>query len=166
MTWTPTTDNITREQRQQTNTILEALPGERVVQSNALATVTTNCLIIRSSKKHSQTIIPIVHLAGIRTARTTYPGLLVICAACWLIAAGAYCLKQDGGAAAPAGVLGLLFLLAYLAYRRVAVSFVTRSDETVTRDGTPAEAAALLKAVRSVQATKEVFDRIETAIDT
>jgi hypothetical protein len=134
--------------------ILEALPGDRILQSNALATVTTNCLIIIRSDDHSQTIIPIAHLAGIGTAKTTYPGLLVVSAACFLIAAGAYCSKQEGQAAIPAALLGLLFLFAYVAHRRVAVSFTTQSDKTITQEGSTREAAALIKAIRSVQAAK------------
>jgi hypothetical protein len=141
-----------------TETILEALPGDRVVQSNALATVTTNCLIIRSSEQHLQTIIPIVHLSRIKTAKTTYPGLLVIGAACLLISAAAYSSSQEGGAALPAGILGIFFVIVYLAHRRVAVSFVTRSDETVTSDGSTGEAAALIEDVRSVQAKTSTND--------
>lgn len=133
------------------DTILDALPGDRIVQSNALATVTTHCLIVRSSEKHSQTIIPIVHLYGVSTIKTTYPGLLVVSTACFLIAAAADCSKQDGGATLPAAILGVLFLLAYLAYRRVTVSFTTHGDRTVTAEGSPGEAAALIKAVRSRQ---------------
>lgn len=135
-------------------TILEALPGDRILASNALGTVTTNCLIIRSAEDHSQTIIPIVHLASIGTAKTTYPGLLVVSAACFLIAAGAYYSRQEGGAAIPAAILGVLFVLAYLGYRRVAVSFTTRSDKTITNEGSTREAATLIKAVRAAQTAK------------
>ncbi len=143
--------------------ILEALPGDRILQSNALATVTTNCLIIRSSEDHSQTIIPIAHLASIGTAKTTYPGLLVVSAASFLIAAGAYCSKQEGEAAIPAALLGLLFLLAYLAHRKVAVSFTTQSDKTITNEGSTREAAALIKTIRSVQAATAERAKYDTA---
>lgn len=146
-----------------TETILEALPGDRILQSNALATVTTNCLIIRSPEDHSQTVIPIVHVARIGTAKTTYPGLLVVSVACFLISAGAYYSKQDGGAMMPAAVLGGLFVLAYLAYRRVAVSFTTHSDRTITGEGSTREAAALIKAIRSVQAKAARREDQETA---
>ncbi len=122
-----------------TDTILNALPEDQVLESNALATVTTNCLIVKSSDDHAQTIIPIVHLSSIRTAKTSYPGLLVVSAACLLISAAAYCSKQEGGAAVPSAVLGVLFLLAHLAYRRVAVSFITKSDETLTGTAAPAK---------------------------
>lgn len=147
-----TTDTIT------TDMMLEALPGDRVLQRNALATVTTNCLIVRSSEDQSQTIIPIVHLASVSTAKTTYPGLLVISAACLLIAAGAYCSGEEGGAAVPAAMLGLVFLLAYGVSRKVAVAFRTRADRTVTSDGSTKEAKALIKAIRSVQAATRQRD--------
>lgn len=138
-----------------------------MLQSNALATVTTHCLIVRSAEARLQTIIPIAHVAGIRTAKTTYPGLLVIAAGCWLIAGAAYCSKQEeGGAALPAGILGVLFLLAYIAYQRVSVSFFTRADETITCDGTTGEAAALIKAVKRVQAMETAWESSETGSDT
>ena len=142
-------------------TILEALPGDCVLESNALATVTTNCLIVRSAEEKAQTIIPIVHLSSIRTAKTTYPGLLVVSAACLLISAASYCSKQESGAALPAGLLGVFFYLAYVGYRRMAVVFITKTDRTVTGEGSTGEAKALIKAVLSVQeakAAREVDD--------
>ena len=141
-------------QESRTEALLEALPGERILTSNALATVTTNCLIVRSSEQHSQTIIPIVHIAGIGTRKTTYPGLLVVSIASFLISAAAYCSKQDGGASIPAAVVGGLFLLGYGGYRRVAVSFATRSDKTITGEGSTNEAKSLIQAIRSLQTAK------------
>jgi len=130
------------------NEILEALPGERIVQSNSVATVTTNCLIVENADGKSRTIIPIGDVAEMKRHNTTYPGLLVIAAGLFLLCAACFCSKQGGNdAAIPMGVLGLLFVLGYIGYRKASLIFVGHSGYTFTPEGNPAEASKILKAV-------------------
>lgn len=154
---------VSRKHSEDAATILAALPGDRIVQSNALATVTTNCLIVRTPEQRSKTIIPIVGVSGIKTAKTTYPGLLVVSSGCFLISAAAYCSKQEGGAALPAAILGGLFVLAYGVSRRVALLLVTRSDKTATPEGSTREAAELIRAIRSAQRLRAQEDSSQGA---
>ena len=135
-----------------TEIILEALPSDRVVQSSALATVTSSCVIVRRGEQRAQTVVPIVHICDIRKIKTTVPALLVISAGSFLICAAAYCSKQGSGAVFPSAILGAFFLMAYFANRRVAVLLVTESGETATEDGSPGEASRLVKTISSLRA--------------
>jgi hypothetical protein len=137
------------------NTIMAGLPDEQIIESNPLATVTTNCLVIRNSDGKSQTIILLSRLSSIRKATTTYPGFVVIAAGLSLISAAAMCSKQGHGAAIPIGALALLFLLGYAAHRRASLAFIAGSGAAVTPDGNVAEADALIHAVQSAQKAVE-----------
>jgi hypothetical protein len=129
------------------NHILEALPGEQVLQSNAVATVTTNCLIVENRDHTSRTIIPITDIADVKRSETTYPGLLVVAAAFFLLCAACFCSKQGPGTAVPLGTLGLLFVLGYLGYRKASLTFIDRTGFTPTPEGNPSEAASIQKLV-------------------
>jgi len=143
-----------------TDPIMAALPGERVIQSSPLATVTTHCVIVRNPDNRSRTIVPLRYLAKIKTSKTTYPGLLVIAAALFVLAAAAYYSKQDVTAAIPMAILGSLFLLAYMAYRKASIAFVSGGGSTSTTEGNLAEVALVVGAVTAAQA-----DNDETAVD-
>ena len=129
-------------------TIIAAAPGEEVVESNALATVTTNCLVIRNPDGKSQTIILLSRLSQIRKATTIYPGLLVVAVGLGIISAACMCSKQGHGAAVPTAGLALLFFLGYLAHRRASIAFSTGSGAAITPDGAVSEADAVIKAVQ------------------
>ena len=49
------------------------------------------------------------------------------------------------------GILGALFVLAYIGYRKAAVIFVAGSGTTWTPEGNVYDAAALIRAVRRAQ---------------
>jgi hypothetical protein len=83
--------------------------------------------------------------------RMTYPGLLVISAALFLVAAAAYFSKQGGNATVPMAVLGLAFLILYFGSRRAAVIFVVEGELLETIPGTLREAGALIKAVEKAR---------------
>jgi hypothetical protein len=141
-----------------TEAIRSVLPEDRVVGSTPLATVTNTCLIVRNEDKKSKTIIPLARLSKIRTKKTSYPGLLVIALALFLLAAAALSSKQEDGAAIPLAVVGVLFLIGYLANRRISVEFVAGSGKTSTPDGNSADVEALLRALQSAQSTSETVE--------
>jgi hypothetical protein len=137
------------------NMIMAGLPDEQVIESNPLATVTTNCLVVRNSDGKSQTVILLSRLSSIRKATTIYPGLVVIAVGLLVISAAAVCSKESHGAALPIGITALLFLLGFLAHRRASLAFIAGSGATVTTDGNPAEADALIQAVQSARKTAD-----------
>jgi hypothetical protein len=134
-----------------TETILSALPDDEVIGTTALATVTTNCVIVPNNGGNSKTVIPLSHLSKIKTNKTSYPGLLVIAIALFILAAAATSSKQEDGAAVPIAVVGLLFLIGYIANRRISVSFVAGSATTSTPDGNSADVEALLRALQQTR---------------
>lgn len=141
---------ITRE-LQVADKILGALSGEEVLYSNALATVASKCVVLRQSAGHSQSIISLSSISGMRINRVSYPGLLVIASGLFLLAAAAYFSKDGGTAKIPLALIGLVFVFAYLGSRRASVSFIVDSDEIQTILGSSSEASALVKAVREAQ---------------
>jgi hypothetical protein len=129
------------------NVLLEAMPDEPVLQSNALATVTSSCVVMRTAQGGSQSIISLSRLTDVRRIKTTYPGLLVIAAALFLIAAAAYASKQGEGAQIPAVVLGLIFLIFYFGSRRAAIVCFLENAIVESAPGTLREASAVMKAL-------------------
>jgi hypothetical protein len=137
------------------NALLEAMPDEPVLQSNALATVTSSCVVIRTAQGGSQSIISLSRLTGVRRLKTTYPGLLVIAAALFLIAAAAFASKEGEGAQIPAVVLGLIFLIFYFGSRKASVICVLVDDTVESAPGTLREAAAVMKALAKARSSSE-----------
>jgi hypothetical protein len=123
----------------------------RATQSNPLATITQDCIVIRDSTKHSHTIIGVSCLSGIKRISITHPCLLVFASALFVIAAAALYSKEGDGAGTPACLLGLAFALGYWLSRKAAVAFLTGSAATETSTGSPSEAAALISTVESAR---------------
>jgi hypothetical protein len=133
------------------NRIVDALSGEVVFYSNSLATVTRNSVVLRDAEARSQTILSLSRITQVKKITTTYPFLLVIATASLVIAAAAASSREGGGAGIPFAVLGILLLAGYFLSRRGSVLFVAGSEILETVAGTPAEAAALIAAIASVQ---------------
>ncbi|HEX4772557.1 MAG TPA: hypothetical protein VH351_17115 [Bryobacteraceae bacterium] len=133
------------------NALLDALPDEPVLQSNSLATLTPSLVIIPTAQRSTQSIIALARVRDVRRVKTTYPGLLVISAALFLIAAAAYASKQGSGAHIPAAVLGLLFLALYFSSRKAAVAFLFEGEVIETIPGSLREATALIRAVQKAR---------------
>ncbi len=134
------------------NTITPALSGEQVLHSSSLATVTENCIVIPSPEGRSQTVISTYRVTKVKTIKTTFPGLLVVSSALFIMAAAAQFSRDGGGAAIPIGVLGGLSVLGYVVTRKGAVALVVDGETTETMQGSLSEAAALVVAIRSAQA--------------
>ena len=138
----------------------DALTREQIVQSNSLATITENCVVIRALGGRSKTIISLSRLSEVRRIKVTHPKLLVVSAGLGVLAAAAFCSKQGDGSSIPIALVGLMFLIAYFATRRAYLIFVIGHEETRTPIGTLSEAAILTRTISSAQKkrTEEVPD--------
>ena len=135
------------------NTILTALSSEEILQSSLSAVVTTDFVMV-TNPKGTQIVISLERLSEIKRIKTTYPGLLVIASGAFLIAAAAYCSKEGDGAALPAALIGLAFVIAYFWSQRASIAFVVDGESTETPSGSLREAAALLRAVEIARARR------------
>jgi hypothetical protein len=130
--------------------ILNALAGETLVHQNALASVTTNCVVVREALRGARVVISIDSLVGLRKLTTTHPGLLVISCGLFTIAAASYASKQGLHIAVPIGFIGMLFVMGYLGTRRAAVLFLMENESIETLRGSLREAASVIRAVERV----------------
>lgn len=137
------------------NAILAALSSEEILQSRLSAVLTADYVIIKSPKGGSHIVISLERLSEIRTIKTTYPGLLVIASGSFLVAAAAFCSKQGDGAALPAALIGLLFVIAYFCSQRALIAFMVDGESTETASGGLRDAAALVRAVETARARRE-----------
>jgi hypothetical protein len=135
------------------DTILDALAGEKLLHSNALATVTLNYLVVREGVPGVQTVIAIERVTGIRKLTTTNPGLLVISGGLFTISAASYASKQGLQISLPIALLAALFVLGYLGTRRAAVLFLTENERIESAKGSFREATAVIRAVCRVRGT-------------
>ena len=131
--------------------VKNALAREQILHRNALATVTSNFIVVRRPEKQAETIIGLPRISRMRRIETTHPGLLVIASAIYLLAAACACSKQGDQASIPFAVVGTLFVLGYFLTRRAAVAFVVDHEATETMLGSLSEAAAVVKAFENVQ---------------
>lgn len=129
--------------------VISALADEEIIRSNALATVTTNFVVLRDSEGRSHMILSLGHISGLKKIKTSYPGLLVISAAFFLVAAAAFCSKEGYAADVPIALLGLAFVIAYVVSRRAAIGFVVGAAIVETETGGLSEAAAIIAAVQA-----------------
>lgn len=133
------------------NPLLDALLNEPVLQANSLGTVTPNWVAVRTAKASEKTLIALNAVLAVRRAKTTYPGLLVISAGLFLIAAAAFASKQGEGAQIPMAVLGVIFLIFYFSSQRAALVLSLEHETLETASGSPREASAILKAIAKAQ---------------
>ena len=134
-----------------TGTLLAALSSEEVVLSSPFGMVTTNFVIVKDTGTRSQIILSLSRVTDIQTIRTSYPGLLVISAGLFILAAASMCSKEGSGAGIPIGLLAAGFSIAFLATRRALLVFFTGSEITETVSGSLGGAAAFIRAVKSAQ---------------
>jgi hypothetical protein len=127
------------------------MPREEVMYSNALASVTRNCVIVTDADGHGQTILALPRLSSIRKVTVSYPILLVLAAAALIIAAAAGYSKDGGGAGIPIALVSLLLLLGYAGSRKAAVLFLVSFEAVETALGTPKEADEVIAAIEKVQ---------------
>ena len=133
--------------------ILSAL-SERVLHHNSLATVTDNWIVVRHVRAHSQSVVSIDSLSGLKTSKTIHLIYLAWAAGCLLMAVAAECSKETSRATIPFALVGLALLTVAQFTRRASISFVLESDVVQTSFGTLREAATLVAAVRFVQEGK------------
>ncbi len=132
-------------------TILNALPGEQVLHSNALAAVTPHCVVLTSAGGHAQTILSLARLSRIKQITISYPILLVIATGSLIVGLAAFYSKEGAGAGAPFAVFGVLMLAGYFLSRRGSVCFTVDSEVFETVFGSPGEAKELIAAIESAR---------------
>jgi hypothetical protein len=137
------------------NAILAALSSDEILQSRLSAVVTADYVVVTSPKGDSHIVISLERLSEIKTIKTTYPGLLVIASGCFLVAAAAFCSKQGDGAALPAALIGLAFVIAYFCSQRASIAFLVDGESTETVGGGLRDAAVLVRAVETARARHE-----------
>ncbi len=133
---------------------LVAAPASR---SHPLAIVKQDCIVIRDSAQQSYTIVSLFQLSGMKRVTTTYPALIVIACAVFLIAAAAFCSKEGSGAGIPLALLGASFAIGYFLTRKAALVFVAGSTHLETASGSLSEVAALVASVQL--ARKQLFEK-------
>jgi hypothetical protein len=141
------------------NPIVAALSNEEIVHASTLATVTANFVVVPNGARQRQNIIALSNVESMQKIKTTYPGLLVIACALFLVAAAAYYSKEGNGAHIPAAFLGMGFVIAYLGSQRASIAFYVGAEVVLSPSGTLRQAAALVKAVeeaRSAQQTERI----------
>lgn len=134
-----------------TGTLLAALSSEEIVLSSPFGMVTTNFVIVKDNAARSQIILSLNRLRDIQTIRTSYPGLLVISAGLFILAAASICSKEGSGAGIPLGLLAIGFSIGFLASRRALLVFYTGSEITETVSGSLWGAAAFTRAVEAAR---------------
>jgi len=128
------------------------LSDRQMLESNPLATVFNDCIVIRDSNRQSHTILSISQLVTIKRIRTSHPALLVVSSAFGLISAASFYSREGSGAAWPIALLAGAFAAAYPLSRRAAVGFVVEGTGTVeTESGSLEQAEELISAVRTAQ---------------
>lgn len=135
------------------NTVLDALLGEQILESNSFGIVTRSWVLVKSAE--SEIVISLSRISTVKTIKTTYPGLLVIASAALLLAAAAVSSKQGTGAALPIALLGLLFAIGYLLSRKASVKFVIGAEAIQTMEGSLREAADFVAAIEKALATAD-----------
>lgn len=131
-----------------TGTLLAALVGEKIVHSSSFATLTTNCIVIKTFLGRETYILPLSRLGGIKKITTTYPGLLVISLGLEVVSAGDYCSPHCEKAYAALGVVGLVFLAAYFCTRRAALLFLCGPETILTTQGKLRDVASLISVLQ------------------
>jgi len=131
-----------------TGTLLAALLGEKIVHTSSVATVTTNCIVVKTFLGRQTYVLSLSRLGGIKKVTTTYPGLLVISMGLEVVAAGDYCSPHCERAYAVIGIVGLAFLAAYFWTRRAALLFLCEPEPILTTQGRLREIAALIRALQ------------------
>jgi len=131
------------------NLLLEALSGEEILESNSLATVTENCVVIRGVDGRSQMLISLSSLSSVKILKVAHARLLVISSGLFILSAAAFCSKEGDGAGIPIALVGIVFVIAYLMTRKAYLAFTIGRDQTYSRPGTLAEASMLATALRS-----------------
>lgn len=136
------------------NQIVSALSEDEIVHSNALATVTRNCVVIPNADGLAQTVIALSRISSVRSVKSSYPGMLVIAGALGLIAAAAAYSKDGHGAAWPVALLSVGFAVAYIGTRRGSVSLSIssgRPEVVETMSGSLKESASIVAAIQNAR---------------
>lgn len=139
-----------------TDLLASALSEQQILLVNPLATVASECVVIRTSRGNSRSILSLSEIQKVSAVRLSHPGLLVLAIATFLIAAAAHFSKDGDSAEFPIAFVGLVLLASFVGSRRAAVWFTYTDGTLQSVFGSPSEAAAVIAATRSaIQKAKE-----------
>ena len=127
--------------------VFTSLTSERVVQSKLSVIVTEECVVIPSFSRQPNTVLSLGAISQIKVVKTHHPSLLVISAGSLLLAAAALSSKDGAGMGIPIGIVGIGFLVTFLASQKARVVFMDGLEATQTINGSFAEVADLVAAV-------------------
>jgi hypothetical protein len=127
--------------------VFNALAGETLVYKNALATVTSNLVLVRDRLRGALIVVRLEHLIEVRRLTSTNPGLLVISCGIFMIAAGSFASKEGLQVVVPIAIIAMLFVVGYFGTRRAAVLFLLDDESIQTFEGSFREAASVIRAV-------------------
>ena len=130
------------------NVVLSGLSNEKILQSKLSTIVTEDCVVVPSFSGQPHTALSLLSINALKVVKTYHPGLLVISAGLFLLAAAANSSKEGSGTAVPIGLLGAVFLLAFFASQRARVVFISGSEATQSFNGSFTEVADVVLAVR------------------
>jgi hypothetical protein len=140
---------------------LDSIPlGQRVLHSNALATLTKDCLMARGLDQKCLIIVPLARISQVKTVKTEHAPLIVFASGSFLVAAAAHFSKEGGGAEIPSALIGIALVVMYAATRRASVIFEIGSETIRTAFGTLTEAAELILAIHSASFTDTLGEEV------
>jgi hypothetical protein len=127
--------------------VFNALAGETLVYKNALATVTSNLVLVRDRLRGALIVVRLEHLIEVRRLTSTNPGLLVISCGILTIAAGSLASKEGLQVVVLIAVIAMLFVVGYFGTRRAAVLFLLDNESIESSEGSFREAASVIRVV-------------------
>ncbi len=130
------------------NVVLSGLNNEKILQSKLSTIVTEDCVVVSAFSGQPHTALALLSISTLKIVKTHHPSFLVISAGLFLLAAAANHSKEGGGTALPIGLLGVAFLVAFLASHRARVIFLSGSEATQSLKGSYTEVADLVGAVQ------------------
>ena len=133
------------------NGILDAVNRERIVESKLSVVVTEDCVIVPAFGGQPHTVLSLACLSAIKIIKIYHPSLLVIAAGLLFLCASAASSKEGAGTGLPIGMLGAVFLIAYVATQRARVVFMTGSEATQSVSGSFPDVSALVVAVQTAK---------------
>lgn len=134
-----------------TEAVVSALDSADVILANSLATITSTALVLRDRSSGGHMIVSLRRVSAVRLVKFTYPGLLVVASALFLLAAAAHFSKQGNGADSPLAALGVLFVFAFWMSRKASVCFRFGREHNESLTGSIRQAKAVVSAIRLAQ---------------
>ncbi len=127
--------------------VFASINSERVVQSKLSVIVTEECVVVPAFSGQPNTVLSLAVISQMKIVKSYHPSLIVISAGLFLLAAAASASRDGAGMGLPIGIVGLVFLVAFVVLQKARVVFMNGSEATQTVNGSFTEVADLVAAV-------------------